>query len=78
MQNLRALESESEVAQSCPTLCDPMDSSLHQAPPSMRFSRVEYWSGLPFHLGYPKMKLNWTFLSKETGSSISGEVSKAI
>ena len=37
-----------EVAQSCPTLCDPMDSSLHQAPPSMGFSRQEYWSGLPF------------------------------
>ena len=41
-------ESESEVAQSCPTLCDPMGSSLHQAPPSMGFSRQEYWSGLPF------------------------------
>ena len=41
--------SESEVAQSCPTLCDPMD----QAPPSMGFSRQEYWSGLPFpSLGY--------------------------
>ena len=26
-----------EVAQSCPTLCDPMDGSLHQAPPSMGF-----------------------------------------
>ena len=33
---------------SCPTLCDPMDSSLYQAPPSVRFSRQEYWSGLPF------------------------------
>ena len=30
------------------TLCNPMDSSLHQAPPSMGFSRQEYWSGLPF------------------------------
>ena len=40
-------ESESEVAQSCPTLCNPMDCSL-QAPPSMEFSRQEYWSGLPF------------------------------
>ena len=40
--------SESEVAQSCLTLCKPMDSSLHQAPPSMGFSRQEYWSGLPF------------------------------
>ena len=41
-------ESESEVTQSCPTLCDPMDSSLHQAPLSMGFSRQEYWNGLPF------------------------------
>ena len=41
-------ESDSEVAQSCPTVCDPKDSSLHQAPPSMGFSRQEYWSGLPF------------------------------
>ena len=35
------------VAQSCPTLCDPMDCS----PPGssvMRFSRQGYWSRLPF------------------------------
>ena len=41
------LESESEVAQSCPTLCDPMDCS----PPGSSvqgISRQEYWSGLPF------------------------------
>ena len=36
-------ESESEVAQPCLTLCDPMDTSLHQAPLSMGFSRQEYW-----------------------------------
>ena len=35
------------VAQSCPSLCDPMDCS-RQAPLSMDFSRQEYWSGLPF------------------------------
>ena len=35
------------LAQSCPTLCDPVDCS-HEAPPSMEFSRHEYWSGLPF------------------------------
>ena len=35
------------VAQSCPTLCDPVDCSP-QAPLSMEFSRQEYWSGLPF------------------------------
>ena len=40
------VESESEVAQSCPTLCDPMDCA-YQAPPSMGFSRQEYWSGVP-------------------------------
>ena len=40
---------ESEVTQSCLTLCDPMDCSLvtYQAPPSMGFSRQECWSGLP-------------------------------
>ena len=27
--------------------CDPIDGS-HQAPPSLRFSRQEHWSGLPF------------------------------
>ena len=43
-------DSESEVAQSRPTLCDPMDSSLHQAPPSMRFSRQEVleWVAISF------------------------------
>ena len=39
-------ESESEVAQSCPTLRDPW-TAAHQAPPSMGFSRQEYWSGVP-------------------------------
>ena len=33
--------------QSCLTLCDPIDGS-HQASPSLRLSREEYWSGLPF------------------------------
>ena len=28
-------------------LCEPIHSSLHQAPLSMGFSRQEYWSGLP-------------------------------
>ena len=90
----RKVKSESDVAQSCPTLSDPMDGSppgssvhgifqarvlewgaiafsnagkwkvkvtslscvwllatqwtaAHQAPPSMGFSRQEYWSGVP-------------------------------
>ena len=40
-------ESENEVAQSPPTLCDPLNVA-HQAPLSIEFSREEYWSGLPF------------------------------
>ena len=41
------VKSESEVAQSCPTLSDPMDCVAYQAPPSMGVSRQEYWSGVP-------------------------------
>ena len=38
---------ESEVAQSCPTLCDPMDCSLPGSSIHGIFQQ-EYWSGLPF------------------------------
>jgi len=41
------VKSESEVTQSCPTLCDPW-TVVGQAPLSIGFSRQEYWSGLPF------------------------------
>ena len=40
------LKSESEVAQSCQTLATPW-TAAYQAPPSMGFSRQEYWSGVP-------------------------------
>ena len=40
------VKSESEVAQSCPSLATPL-TAAHQAPPSMGFSRQEYWSGVP-------------------------------
>ena len=48
--NFKMGENESEVTQSCPTLCDLMSSSLHQAPPSMGFSRQEYrsWVAISF------------------------------
>ena len=43
---------ESDAAQLCPTLCDPMDCSLPvyrgQIPLSMEFPGQEYWGGLPF------------------------------
>ena len=44
------VKSESEVAQSCLTLrllVTPW-TAAYQTPPSMGFSREEYWSGLPF------------------------------
>jgi len=47
------MKSESEVAQSCPTLHDPWIAA-YQAPPSMGFSRQEYWSGVPL----PSLILN--------------------
>ena len=40
------VKSESEVAQSCPTLATPW-TAAYQASPSMGFSRQEYWSGVP-------------------------------
>ena len=40
------MERESEVTQSCLT-ATPW-TVAYQAPPSMVFSRQEYWSGLPF------------------------------
>ena len=40
------VKSESEVAQSCPTLATPW-TAAYQALPSMGFSRQEYWSGVP-------------------------------
>ena len=38
------VKSESELAQSCPTLATPW-TAAYQAPPSMGFSR-QYWSGV--------------------------------
>ena len=40
------VKSESEVAQSCPTLGTPW-TAAHQTPPSMGFFRQEYWSRVP-------------------------------
>jgi len=40
-------EVRSEVAQSCPTICNSTDCNLSGSS-IMGFSRQEYWSGLPF------------------------------
>ena len=41
-------KSKSEVAQSCPTLCDPMDCSLPGSSIHGILTRQEYWNGMPF------------------------------
>ena len=45
------VRSESEIAQSCLTLATPQ-TAAHLAPPSMGFSRQEYWSGVPLPAPY--------------------------
>ena len=40
------VKSESEVAQSCPTVATPW-TAAYQAPLSMGFSRKKYWSEVP-------------------------------
>ena len=44
---VRLLRVRAKLLQLCPTLWDPMDCTVHQAPLSMGFSRQEYWGGLP-------------------------------
>ena len=66
------VKSESEVAQSCPTLATPW-TAAYQAPLSMGFSRQKYWSGVP--LPSPMLILgpvNETPPTCETSFSLSG------
>ena len=61
------VKSESEVAQSCPTLVTPR-TAAYQAPPSMGFSRQEYWSGVPLpspKAAVPEIKLPTSTASKK-------------
>ena len=60
------VKSESEVAQLYPTLSTPW-TAAHQAPPSMGFSRQEYWSGvpLPFPLSLQRSPLMPVFAHLE-------------
>ena len=45
--HIYAAAAAAKSLQSCPTLAIPQKAA-HQAPPSLRFSRQEHWSGLPF------------------------------
>ena len=49
------VKSESEVAQLCLTIRDPM-TAAYQSPLIMGFSRQEYWSGLPLPSPLPPLK----------------------
>ena len=64
-QNMLRSESESEVAQSCPTLCDPW-TVAHQAPLSMGFSRQKVeWVSIFFSRGssQPRDQIPISFVS---------------
>ena len=51
------------AAQSCLTLCDPMDCSPHQAPLSMGFSRIILgWVAIPFSRGSSWLR-DWIHVS---------------
>ena len=53
------VKSESEVAQSCPTLVTPWTAG-HQAPPSTGFSRQKYWSRVP--LPSPLLYVTYSYM----------------
>ena len=55
------VKSQSEVAQSCQLFTTPQ-TVTYQAPPSMGFSRQEYWSGVP--LASPEMHPRFTVYSQ--------------
>ena len=66
------VKSESEVIQSCPTLSDPMDCSP-PGPPSMGFSRQEYWSGVPLPTSLESVKCEGVMVGDESGGNQGSE-----
>ena len=54
------VKSESQVTQSCPTLATAW-TAAYQAPPSMEFSRQEYWSGVPSPSLFPSLSYTITY-----------------
>ena len=53
--NVAAAAAAAKPLQSCPTLCDPIDSSPPGSP-SLGFSRQEHWRGCHFPLQCMKVK----------------------
>ena len=62
------LKSESEVAQSCPTLCDPINWSLPRSSVHGIFqARVLEWVAIYFSRGYSQPR-DWTWVSRIVGT----------
>ena len=61
-------KSESEVAQSCLTFRTPW-TAAYQAPPTVGFSRQEYWSGLPL----PSPNVTLQFSSVQFSHSVMSD-----
>ena len=64
------VKSESEVAQSCPTVATPW-TAAYQALPPMGFSREKYWSGVPLPSPNTLFRLVLTFLPRSKRLLIS-------
>ena len=64
-------ESESEVAQPCPTLVVTPCTVAYQVPPSVGFSRQEYWSRLPFPSSFPNSKMVAATVIKDDQITVS-------
>ena len=60
--------SEVKVAQSCPTLCNLMDYTVHE-----EFSRPEYWSGCPFPSPRSSQSRDRTQVSALQADSLSAQ-----
>ena len=58
------VKSESEIAQSCPTLATPW-TAAYQAPLPMGFSRQEYWSGVSLPSPWLRGRCSLKHLKKE-------------
>ena len=64
---IKMKESESEVAQSCPTLCDPIDCSLSGSSIHGIFqARVLEWIAISFSTGFSQPR-NRTQVSRVAG-----------
>ena len=80
--NLKKRKKENEVAQSCPTLCDPMDCSLPGSPVHGIFqARIPEWVAISFSRGSSRLR-DGTWVSRIVGRcfyrlSHQGESSKS-